>query len=275
MTHRCWRGETQMKHLEPQGRSCLFIDAANARPRRAAFTLIELLVVIAIIALLIAVLLTALSMARERAQQVACASNLRQIGMGIIAYASDNKGCVPLQWSHNDQMQSTPGPTAIAYWQGGWPVIGGKRATFNFAPLEFRRYVSTPKVFYCPAQGFELWQWDYFKDAWALSYDARLAQAVWIYVGYHYYPQYDYSGVMPYKKLSKFRQGRILALDILSGKYSTAHRRGTPGWNLLFPDGHVSFKADRSLYDSLVPNYPGNLNDWTSFLFAVKSLEKP
>ncbi len=63
--------------------------------RRRGFTLVELLVVIAIVALLAALILPGLSRAREYAYFTSCKSNLRQMGIGFLVFATDHKGVLP------------------------------------------------------------------------------------------------------------------------------------------------------------------------------------
>jgi prepilin-type N-terminal cleavage/methylation domain-containing protein/prepilin-type processing-associated H-X9-DG protein len=59
------------------------------RKTRPGFTLIELLVVIAIIAILAAILFPVFARARENARRASCASNLKQLGLGMMQYAQD------------------------------------------------------------------------------------------------------------------------------------------------------------------------------------------
>ena len=75
--------------------------------RLQAFTLVELLVVIGIIAILIATLLPALQSARETAKATQCASNLRQMGLCVTMYTSDNRG----KWLPPYRIIGTYGPT--------------------------------------------------------------------------------------------------------------------------------------------------------------------
>ena len=51
---------------------------------RSAFTLVELLVVISVIGILAAVLFPVFALARENARRTSCASNLKQLALGVM-----------------------------------------------------------------------------------------------------------------------------------------------------------------------------------------------
>ena len=60
--------------------------------KKKGFTLVELLVVIAIIGILVGLLLPAVSAIRAQARSTVCQSNLRQMGLAILAHANTSPG---------------------------------------------------------------------------------------------------------------------------------------------------------------------------------------
>jgi prepilin-type N-terminal cleavage/methylation domain-containing protein/prepilin-type processing-associated H-X9-DG protein len=101
---------------------------------KKGFTLIELLVVIAIIAILAAILFPVFAQAREKARQISCASNMKQLSLGVIQYTEDYDELYPIGVIDNCQ------------WGGGCNNAGNP---FNWAQM-ITPYVKATGVYGCP-----------------------------------------------------------------------------------------------------------------------------
>jgi len=78
------------------------MQANTKSPAHGAFTLIELLIVIAVIAILASLLLPAFKDARSKAATTQCLSNLRQLTLGCLVYASDAEDSLPYNMGEDE-----------------------------------------------------------------------------------------------------------------------------------------------------------------------------
>ncbi|MDB5292241.1 MAG: N-terminal cleavage protein [Phycisphaerales bacterium] len=104
--------------------------------RRGGFTLVELLTVIGIIGVLLAIVLPVVSRARESANRIKCASNLRSLGQIILMFAKDHHGRVP-------EGQNTP-----------YSGAGGFNPTWMYTKDYFvlvDQYGANQALFICPS----------------------------------------------------------------------------------------------------------------------------
>jgi prepilin-type N-terminal cleavage/methylation domain-containing protein len=274
-------------------------DRDNAMERKHGFTLVELLVVISIIALLMAVILPALNKAREQAKRVVCSSDLKQIGIAMIAYTAETD-LMPFNGGRDPTYSGTyRGPSSdsgethpyVAYRHTfRWP--DGTLIPMRLACLYARGYVADPKTFYCPSNMLQSYMYRSYTspDKWGTlpqTYNQQTGNE-WVRAGYTYYPIDDTLGgasgtstindiVVPRytaRRFSQLSRNKPYVTDGLWSKENISHKSGAEkkadgevmvkngGINALFKDGHVRFVRDEKVsYMIGLVSYNGTIFD--------------
>ncbi len=214
----------------------------NRAGETAGFTLIELLVVIAIIAILASLLLPTLGRAKDRAKEVNCASNLRQIYALIVVYAGDNDSHLPnsdyitdrqwIAWNWNGSGQNSGflhntlasyvNPQSDVWLDPGWPrnknyYIDGRTVLGSPQNPSSGSVPPTPSNYGC----------GYNYNCWYLA-----VMGVWPTSSIRLGMPHDPSVA---KVLSCFPAQQTTT----DGGTIGPHQGGT-SWNLIWLDGHLS-----------------------------------
>lgn len=224
---------TSRRMPSPAGRS------AGKRP--GGFTLIELLAVITIIAILAALLVPVVGKATQAADRIKSASNLRQLGTGLLAYSGEKNNELPdlARW-----------PVDILPYLGG-TYTGGGAANYPAMP-----------VFWCPADkeprdpkwkkslylsyginngnGFLLWySFDQWRASWTLPRLNTLEQKSRLIMFSEVPTANTPDGVYPVWPIYIQQPGGVRPIGKLWDPPTTPNAECRA--NFVFYDGHVEF----------------------------------
>lgn len=148
--------------------------------RKIGFTLIEVLVAIAIIAILAALLFPVFAQAKVSAKQIVCIAQMRQVGLALAMYASDNDGV----WAPTINFTSAgPGFAPQQPWIGydnnngilvsGWWGQVNRPAINPPRPGAIDIYLKSHAVKVCPMKPSQ-WQlalaYNWFSSRWGSAY---------------------------------------------------------------------------------------------------------
>jgi prepilin-type N-terminal cleavage/methylation domain-containing protein/prepilin-type processing-associated H-X9-DG protein len=205
-----------------------------------AFTIIELLVVIAIISIIASILFPVFAKAREKARQITCAGNLRQLGMAFQQYTLDNDELLPSTYCCGDGVNNKI---------GGWVAfntfpVNDPGGRFDVKLGNLFPYVKNTQVYICPddAEG------QVSGDSYAInSCTMQPMNAAHLYPGKSLAQIDNTSGMMLLGEEASHEFGRGTDDGYFRFQNNIADTRHTGGSNLSFVDGHVKWYSDDQL----------------------------
>lgn len=157
---------------------------------KRGFTLIELLVVIAVISILAAILFPVFARARENARRTSCASNMKQLALGVLQYTQDYDERMPIPYR-----AKTGDESPLAFYRAGSDYFSQFTWVDGIDP-----YIRNSQVFKCPSDSIKL-TGSYAADGTygAVSYGMNnyLNGKVTVSNGPRITDNYNYSGSQP------------------------------------------------------------------------------
>jgi len=218
------------------------ITKNEASRTRAGFTLVDMLVSIAVVAVLIGLLLPSLKSVTETTRRVICASNLRQIGLGVAMYADDNQGLlVGSVFIPNSNTAVYSGRTAPAPKPQDTVIVRLETEEFikisrihtpwdGLGILYSSGYLPASGVFYCPSHHGD--------------YSFRKYKSMWNDAGPSLVSNYQYRGLGPHGERSLYQivpERSLIVTDAIRSIEEFNHMVGT---NSLRADLMVEWLAD-------------------------------
>jgi len=202
--------------------------------RVRGFSLIDVLVSISIVTLLIGLLAPSLSKVRETTRRAVCASNQRQLGIGVHEYANENDEYIPqtVFLEGRDLIEQrevvASDMVMIRLGQGGLNSRGWDGLGLLFAG----DFLPASPVFYCPSH-----QGDHPLDKYQPRFSADAPSMI--------VSNYQYRGEGPNgsRRLFQLLSGVALVSDALAGESYFNHEGG---FNVLSADHSVSWMPDRN-----------------------------
>ncbi|MDX1931032.1 MAG: hypothetical protein SFU56_00355 [Capsulimonadales bacterium] len=201
--------------------------------RGIAFSLIELLAVVAIIALVTAITFAVFMQSRTKSRETVCLSNLRQIGLGILAYAQDYDGGLPPSGSPIDLKTTL------------WSSIYAEIKTMKPLPELLAPYIKQNDLWRCPSDvGFDRSGWveEVYFPSYPSSFQAHGTS--YFYNMFAYLEGKSLANMRVYDPAPPHAEHGASVVKLMAdgsgrwhgGKSPKDHRFGC-----LFADGHVRF----------------------------------
>lgn len=228
---------------------------------RHAFTLIELLTVIAIIAVLAGIIFPVFAQTREKGRQIACASNLRQLGMAILQYTQDYDEQLPGTYNGDYGIDSAYNRIGGWIYYNEFAQNNPNRKVFDPKLGSIYPYVKNERIYICPTDGGG----ETIGNSYAMNScvaEPAADATVFFIAGKPLAKMANPTGTMLLSEEENPASGHstndgYLALNFGSGGDSVTDRH-SKGSNISFVDGHVKwYRSDNVHPAGLQTGIPG------------------